>query len=122
MNLRKGAASASMNLRKSAASASSTKPEQTTNPVHLSVIDSLEAAKVHYSAKRLFVGNLTRERSDQEAVFAYESSTQAERLYEFRELAKAEWVLAEPKIVDFFWEAQSRSKIARQPQIRDEHY
>ena len=79
------------------------------------------AAKVHYSAKSLFVANLTRERSDQEAVFAYESSTQAERLYEFRELAKAEWVLAEPKSVDF-WEAQSRSKIARQPQIRDEHY
>jgi hypothetical protein len=110
MNLRKGAASASMNLRKGAASASSTKPEQTTNPVHLSVINSLEAAKVHYSAKSLFVANLTCERADQEAIFAYESSSRAEQLYEFRGLAKAEWVLAEPKIVDF-WEAQSRSKI-----------
>jgi hypothetical protein len=54
--------------------------------------DSREAAKVHYSAKSLFVANLTRERSDQEAVFAYESSTRAERLYDFRERAKAEWV------------------------------
>ena len=77
----------------------------------MSIINSLEAAKVHFSAKSLFVANLTRERADQEAAFAYESSTRAERLYEFRELAKAEWVLAEPKIVDF-WEAQSRSKIA----------
>jgi hypothetical protein len=47
---------------KGAASASSIQPEQTTNLVHLSIIDSLEAAKVHYSAKSLFVANLTRER------------------------------------------------------------
>jgi hypothetical protein len=98
------------NLKKGA---TSTKPEKTTNPTQLSVINSLEAAKVHFSAKSLFVANLTHERADQEAVFAYESSTRAERPYEFRKLAKAEWVLAEPKIVDF-WEAQLRSKIARQ--------
>lgn len=48
-----------------------------------------------------------------------DSGTRAERLYEFRKHAKAEWVLAEPKIVDF-WEAQSRTKIARQPKRRDD--
>jgi hypothetical protein len=91
------------NLKKGAAS---TEPEQTTNPTQLSIIDSLEAAKIHFSAKSLFISNHISGLINEETVFAYESTAKKERVQEFRELAKAEWVLAEPKVVDF-WEAQS---------------
>ena len=52
----------------------------------------------------------------QETIYAYEYRARAKRLRKFREQAKVEWILAhlaaEPQIVDF-WEAQSRSEIAR---------
>jgi hypothetical protein len=51
-------------------------------------------------------------------VFAYDTHTRAERIHVFRKEAKGEWVLAEPNLRDY-WEALSRSKIARQRQIRD---
>jgi hypothetical protein len=106
------------NLKKGATLVRTTKPDKTTNPTKLGIIDSLEAAKVHFSAKHLFIANRVCERNREEVVYAYDSTTRDKRLHEFREVAKAEWVLAEPKVVDF-WEAQSRSKIAWQPQIRD---
>jgi hypothetical protein len=96
-----------------------TATKQKTKPMKLGVIDSLEVAKAHYSAKVLFVANHVHERTVKESVFAYESVTRAKRVHEFCEEAKGEqWVVAEPNIVHF-WEAHSWSKISRQPQIRD---
>jgi hypothetical protein len=95
-----------------------TKAEKKPNPVHLSVIDSLDAAKIHFSARNLFIADRVEERKNEEKVFAYDTPTLAERIHVFREEAKGEWVLAEPNLRDY-WEALSRSKIARQPQIRD---
>jgi hypothetical protein len=57
------------NVKKRAAMTSLTKKEQTTNPVNMSIIGSLKAAKVHYSAKNLFllptvsVSTLTKKQS-----------------------------------------------------------
>jgi hypothetical protein len=110
INLKKRAALGLLSLN--------TATKQKTKPMKLGIIDSLEATKVHYSAKALFVANRIHERTAKEAVYAYESVTRAKHLHEFREEAKGEWVVAEPNIVHF-WEAQSRSKIAQQPQIRD---
>jgi hypothetical protein len=80
------------NVKKGAAPAFATTLEQTTNPTNLSVINSLEATKVHYSAKSLFVANRICERVDQEAIFAHESKNKAERINKLRKQAKAEWV------------------------------
>jgi hypothetical protein len=111
-----------LNLKKRASlgllSLNATSTKQKTKPTKLGIIDSLEAAKVHYSAQALFVANHFHERSVKESIFAYESVTQAKRVHEFREEAKGEWVVAEPNIVHF-WEAQPRSKMSKQPQIRD---
>jgi hypothetical protein len=68
--------------------------------------------------KNLFIAHRVEERTNEEKVFAYDTHTRAERYHLFREEAKGEWVLAEPMERDY-WEALSRSKIARQPQIRD---
>jgi hypothetical protein len=106
-----------LNLKKGAATLT-TKPDKPASPTQRNAIDDLEAAKFHFSAKCLFINNCICELNHQEVVYAYESNTGREQIHEFRELAKADWVLAEPKVVDF-WEAQSRSKIARQPQICD---
>lgn len=91
------------------------------SPVHLSVIDSLEAAKAKYTPKSLYISSRIRERSEQDEVFAYDSGS-AERINFYREEAKAEWVgitHREPEVVAY-WEMQVRSKLERQPFIRDQ--
>jgi Transposase len=95
-----------------------TKEEKKSNPTQLSVINSLDAAKIHFSAKNLFIAHRVEVRTNFEKVFAYDTHTRAERFHLFREEAKGEWVVAEPNLRKY-WEALSRSKIARQPQIRD---
>jgi hypothetical protein len=95
-----------------------TKAEKKPNPVHLSVIDSLDATKIHFSARNLFIAHRVEERNNEEKVFAYDTRTRAERIHIFLEEAKGEWVLAEPNLRDY-WEALSRSKVAQLPQIGD---
>jgi hypothetical protein len=73
--------------------------KQKTKPTKLGIIDSLEAAKVHYSVKALFVANLVHEHTVEESVFAHEFITQAKHVHQFCEEAKGEWVVAEPNIV-----------------------
>ena len=94
------------------------KAETKPNPTQLSVIDSLAAAKIHFSARYLFIANRVEERTNEEQVYAYDCQSRSEHFHLFREEAKGEWVLAEPNLRDY-WEALSRSKVARQPMIRD---
>jgi hypothetical protein len=92
---------------------SAPKPK-TISPGSLCVIESLEAAKVRYSAKALFILNRIRERSVQEGIFAYETKVKAGQQHVFREEAKAEWVIAErrqPDVVQY-WESKSRSSLS----------
>ena len=88
------------------------------NPAHQSVIDSLEAAQIHFSEKNLFITHRVEHRTNEEKVYAYDTQTKAAQYTLFREEAKAEWILVEPDIRSY-WEAMSRSKVARQPYIRD---
>jgi hypothetical protein len=81
-----------------------TKAEKKPNPTQLSVIDSLDAAKIHFSARNLFIADRVEERNNEEKVFAYNTHTRAERIHVFREEAKDEWVLAERNLRDY-WEA-----------------
>ena len=92
--------------------------EKKPNPTQLSVIDSLESAQIHFSARNLFIASRIEERTNEEKVFAFDTQSRTERFHLFREEAKAEWVVAEPELCNF-WEAMSRSKVARQPHIRD---
>jgi hypothetical protein len=88
------------------------------NPTQMSVIDSLDTAKLHFSARNLFIADLVEERTNEEKVFAYDTQTRAERFHFFREKSKVEWLLADANLRDY-WEAMSQSKVARQPHIRD---
>lgn len=81
------------------------------NPTQMSVIDSLDAAKLHFSARNLFIADRVEERTNEEKVFAYDTQTRAERFRFFREEAKAEWLVAEANLRDYL-EAMSRSKVA----------
>lgn len=91
---------------------------KTSNPVHESVIDSLEAAKIHYSAKNLFIEDKVAERMKAEEVFAYDNGIAKQRRYVFHEEAKAAWVMATQEEIEF-WEFKSRKYVARQTNIRD---
>ena len=93
------------NLKKDAVALACSTKSESTNPTRMSVIDSLAAAKVKFSARNLFIANHICELTDKEEVFAYDSTTKAGQLHECREFAKAEWVLTEPEVVHF-WEAQ----------------
>ena len=53
------------------------KEEKKPSPTRLSVIDSLEAAKIHFSAKNLFIAHRVEERTNEEKVFAYDTHTQS---------------------------------------------
>lgn len=92
-------------------------PMPTTNPTQLSVIDSMEAAKTKYTAKNLFLYHRVRERMAEQEVFAYNYGRQ-EQQHIFREEGKAEWALLGDSD-RAYWESQARTKIARQPYIRD---
>ena len=88
------------------------------NPTQMGVIDSLDAAKLHFSARNLFIADRVEVRTNEEKVFACNTQTRAEQFHFFREEAKLEWLLADANIRDY-WEAMSRSKVAQQPHIRD---
>jgi hypothetical protein len=95
-----------------------TATEKKPNPTQVSVIDSLDAAKLHMSARNLFIADRIAERANEEKVFAYDKQSRAQQFHLFREEAKAEWLLLDGNNRDY-WEALSWSKVARQPQIRD---
>jgi hypothetical protein len=105
------------------------KPKQDPVPsvTQTSVIESLEAAKVRYTAKSLFMEHRVRERKKEEnglvLLVVDESSSssniRANQQYVFREEAKAEWVMLSLEEKNY-WELQAQGKAARQPQIRDD--
>jgi len=82
------------------------------------IIDSMEAAKARITPKSLFMANRVKQRHRANEIYAYDSIVLTELAYEYREEAKAEWVLADSDTKEY-WEAVTRKQLARQPMIRD---
>jgi hypothetical protein len=94
-------------------------PVAPASPVHKSPIESLEAAKIWFSARTLYINQRIQERVLEETHLAYSSPQVQQRRVVFRAEAKAEWVVSLSVTEKAFWESQSRRHVALQPTIRD---
>ena len=83
------------------------------------VIDSLEAAANHYTAKTGFMEEAARGKKAESDEFAYDGQRQKELRYEGREESKADWCLLPDKEKEM-WGAIARAKISRQANVRDD--
>jgi hypothetical protein len=92
-------------------------PKQATNKKSKCVIENHEAAKAWYTPLRLFIDKWLRNRKGEAETSAYESWK--EKHHEWREEAKAEWVLlTDAKKEEWKFHAWNHDK--RQPYIRDQ--
>lgn len=102
-------------LEEKAASESVARKE---NPTRESPIDSSEAAKLHHSARNIFLRKHVDERENNEQTLQFEKKERSLKQYEFYEEAKAEWVLMSDNDKEY-WHAQEQERVAEQPYIRD---
>lgn len=99
-----------------------TREETTTsaapNPTRASMIDNRESARLHNSAKNLYIRKRVAERDKEEDRLEYDSVDRKERIYIYREEAKAEWVLMNDDEKEEY-RAVSRELDANHPFMRD---
>ena len=92
------------------------KSDQAPNPTRLCVIDVVEASKIKYTAKNVFMAYRVRARTSEHEILAYKLGGPTAPF--FREESKTEWVLLQ-QVQKEYLESISRSKVAKKPQIHD---
>jgi hypothetical protein len=94
------------------------KPKPKPNPARLGIIDSMEAAKLSFTVKNLYMRSAVHKAIDKSEVNADDRYIRAEIKYVAREESKADWCSLGQAEKDY-WESQSRSKLLVQPTIRE---